>query len=291
MSKDKKYAVFTMDVEDFSDTGCIARRGLSPEDDMFDGLDKYVELLERHGIRATLFTLASTARKIEDRLASFARRGHKIALHGLDHTSLERLSDEEFREGTRAAREYLEGVIGERVLGYRAPFFSMDDEKIGILQEMGFSYDSSSQAFEKNYLRGAFNMEEFERVSSCAGKRQGFFEFSLPCENILGCNYPVSGGGYDRICPWPLVKNGIKRYIKKNDMYVFYLHPFELSDNRCESLRRLPKNERLYLNYGISSYAKKIERIIEMLEKEGYTFITFEELCEILESEKQKELL
>jgi Ca2+-binding EF-hand superfamily protein len=63
---------------------------------------------------------------------------------------------------------------------------------------------------------------------------------------------------------------------------VFYLHPFEISDNRCSDLTGLPKNERFYMSYGISSYAKRIERIIEMLKKEGYSFVTFEELCKIM---------
>ena len=282
MGERQKYAVFTMDVEELYDTGCIAARGLHPEDDVLDGLDKYIELLEKHGIRATLFTLATTAKRIEEKIRKYSKRGHRVALHGYDHNSLDKFTPEEFRKRVITAKKYLESITGERVEGYRAPFFSMDDEKIDVLKDLGFAYDSSSQVFEKNYLRGAFTMEGFEKISEGVAKNGDIFEFSLPCENILGCKYPVSGGGYDRICPWFFVKYGVKRYIKKNDTYVFYLHPFEISDNRCSDLTGLPKNERFYMSYGISSYAKRIECIIEMLKKEGYSFVTFEELCKIM---------
>ena len=287
MCSKKKYAVFTMDVEDFSDAGCLARRGLSPDDDMLDGIDKYVSLLERHGIRATLFTLCHTAKRIEEKLASISERGHAIALHGYDHTSLDKLTAEEFREKTKKAKEYLEGILGKRVEGYRAPFFSMDDEKIEVLRSLGFKYDSSSHGFTRNYLKGGFSLEGFENRLSGVYSKDGLYEFSLSCENILGCTYPVSGGGYVRLCPWPLVRDGIKRYIKKNDCYVFYLHPFELSDNRSDAVAELPRSERFYLSSGISAYAEKIERIIEMLKREGYTFVTFDELCDEVEKEEK----
>ena len=116
---------------------------------------------------------------------------------------------------------------------------------------------------------------------SGAYKKEGFFEYGLSCQNILGCSYPVSGGGYVRLCPWFIVKGALHRYIRKNDLYVFYLHPFELSRKSCGRIKGLPKRDNYYLKGGISKFRKKIEKIIGMLKSEGYEFVTFEELCKL----------
>lgn len=286
MENNKKYAVFSMDVEDLADAGCLVMRGIAPDNDVSDGLDEYISILERHGIRATLFTLRTTAEKIEEKLKKYSDRGHSIAVHGYDHTPLNYLDAEEFKGAVRDTKEYLEALTGKEVTGYRAPFFSMDNEKLEVLKELGFKYDSSSHDFTKNYLKeklikGGFDLSEQEGFLSGASYKDGFFEFGLSCENILGCSYPVSGGGYVRLCPWPLVKNGLWRYIRKNDFYVFYLHPFELSQNRPKDIPGIPATEKHYLNGGINKYGKKIEKIINMLKREGYEFVTFDDLCEI----------
>ncbi|MBQ2730247.1 MAG: polysaccharide deacetylase family protein [Clostridia bacterium] len=291
MKNNKKYAVFTMDVEDFADAGCLAMRNIIPTVEMYDGIDAYIDLLEKHGIRATLFTLKSSAVKLEDRLCEYSKRGHEIAIHGYDHTPLNYIDSKDFHEKLKDTKEYLEGLISKKVVGFRAPFFSMDSEKFSAVRDIGFRYDSSSHAFTKKYLKnklikGAYDFSDYDEFLAGAYEKDSFFEFSLSCENILGCAYPVSGGGYVRLCPWFIVGNGLKRYIRKNDLYVFYLHPFELSKNRDRQLRKISPGERFYLNSGISEYAEKIERIIEMLKREGFQFVTFEELCDLREKEK-----
>ena len=56
MENRKKYAVFTMDVEEFNDTECVANSGQQVTQDMLDGLDEYIRLLEKYEIKATMFT-------------------------------------------------------------------------------------------------------------------------------------------------------------------------------------------------------------------------------------------
>lgn len=85
MEQRKKYAVFTMVVEEFTDTECVANSGQTVTCDMLDGLDEYIRLLEKHDIRATLFTVCQTACRHKERLQRYLARGHRIALHGLEH--------------------------------------------------------------------------------------------------------------------------------------------------------------------------------------------------------------
>ena len=43
----KKYAVFTMDVEAFTDTECVGYSGAHVQEDLLDGLDEYIRLAGR----------------------------------------------------------------------------------------------------------------------------------------------------------------------------------------------------------------------------------------------------
>ena len=76
-----KYAVFTMDVEAFSDTECIRASGNRTEEELLDGFDRYISLLDRYGIKSTLFTVGRLAPQMTDRLRRCIRKGHRLALH------------------------------------------------------------------------------------------------------------------------------------------------------------------------------------------------------------------
>jgi len=75
-----------------------------------------------------------------------------------------------------------------------------------------------------------------------------------------------------------LVKPVIKKYIKTHDYYVFYLHPFELSRKKVPKIKGLKSYDRYYLSQGVKTFPSRIVSIIEMLQEEGYEFVTFEEL-------------
>ena len=76
MSGREKFAVFTIDVETFSDTGCLYEAGIRVAEDMLDGLDEYIRILERYGIKATMFTVCEAAQIARDASADDLRRGH-----------------------------------------------------------------------------------------------------------------------------------------------------------------------------------------------------------------------
>jgi hypothetical protein len=82
---------------------------------------------------------------------------------------------------------------------------------------------------------------------------------------------------------WNFIKSAIAHYLKENDYYVFYIHPFEMSKETTPQIKNLKFYDKLYLNYGVSTYKAKIEAIILMLKTAGYQFVTFEELTDIME--------
>lgn len=141
--KREKYAVFTIDVEDFADTECVAKSGQRVRRHMLDGLDIYIRLLEQYQIRATMFAVCRTALREQERVQRYVDRGHRLALHGLEHVPPCGMDDEHFRRATLAGKQQLETAFHTQVSGYRAPCFGMDEKKLDIVRQLGFRYDSS----------------------------------------------------------------------------------------------------------------------------------------------------
>ena len=75
-------------------------------------------------------------------------------------------------------------------------------------------------------------MNGFEKISECVFKDESFFEFEATTLRVLNKNVPISGGGYLRILPWSLMKFFLLKHIAKNNIYTFFIHPFELSNKQ-----------------------------------------------------------
>lgn len=281
----KKYAVFTIDVERFADTECISSSGIRVTDDLMDGLDEYINMLNRHGIKATLFTVGDLAPKIADRLRGHIANGHRLALHSYSHVPPMSVSVEQFRENIQLAKKQMKDLLGVNVIGFRAPCFSIDKARLNVLQELGFQYDSSNLDFPAARHTVKLDLDDFQSLRHGIFRKQDFYEFSLCKEKIFGHTFPISGGGYVRLTNWSFIKNMIQRNIRRNDYYVFYLHPFELTKKKIPFFKELKSYDKYYIMHGISTYKRRIEQIIRMLKKSGYEFVTFEELVQIVDHE------
>lgn len=278
---EKKYAIFTIDVERFKDTECVAKSGYIPDDDMLDGLDTYMNILQKHNIKATMFTLNSVAKNHQDKIKHYVSMGHKLALHGgKTHRPSNELSDKDFETEIKLVKSEMEDIYGVDVVGFRAPFFGIEKTKLDILRKLGFKYDSSRLGFSGARYNEHIDMSDYENLLGEVYKKKNFFEFGLPHNKIFGCNFPVSGGGYLRLTSWSILRSAINDYIKKHNYYVFYLHPFELSNKKIPLIKGLKLYDKFYLKCGHLLMPFKIEKIIKMLKKEGYTFTTFEQLAE-----------
>ena len=58
-------------------------------------------------------------------------------------------------------------------------------------------------------------------------------EFPISTVRILGQNIPISGGGYFRLFPYPLIKKGLKRINEvEQKHFIFYMHPWEIDPDQ-----------------------------------------------------------
>jgi len=283
----KKYAVFTMDVESFTDTECVVNSAQNVNVDLLDGFDEFIKILDKYNIKSTLFTVGSLAPKITGRLKRCINNGHRLALHSYEHIAPMDVSPETFKNEISKSKIELTKLFDTEISGFRAPFFSLDNQRLDILKELGFKYDSSYLDFLKARHTVKLDLKGFKEFSKDIFYNGNFFEFGLSKHKIFGKPYPISGGGYVRLSNWGFIKGVIKQYLMQNDFYVFYLHPFELTNQKIPFLKDLKPHDQYYLQCGINSYGRHIEQLILMLKKLDYSFITFEELSEIL-SDKVK---
>ena len=275
--KQNKLAFFTIDAESFKHTECVHKTKEPVLDDMLDGIDEYLAVLEKHGVKATLFFMLETALSIKEKVFSYIERGHKIAVHGLEHIAPLDLDNKTFESGVKSCKEQLESTFNQKVIGYRAPFFSLDDNKLEILKKLGFLYDASSNGCKKARHRGEISLEEYEKVLDGVYNKDGFYEFTLVCKNMVGISLPICGGGYSRFMPWQILKGSIKSHLKISDYYTFYLHPFELSKKQTQKFKNISNLDKNYLTFGRKTFASRIEKIILLLKENGFSFSTMED--------------
>ena len=73
-----KVAFFSIDVERFVDTECVHNTKQKIKTTMLDGLDRYIEILDKYNIKATLFVLSDLAESIYDSLKKHVQNGHFV---------------------------------------------------------------------------------------------------------------------------------------------------------------------------------------------------------------------
>ena len=102
---------------------------------------------------------------------------------------------------------------------------------LDVLQEVGFSYDSS--IFPVRHPR--YGQPGSPRRPFRLGEDpEGLIEIPLSTWRFLGQNVPYSGGGYLRLLPWPAFKTlrGLAR--RQGVPCITYLHPWELDDFQAQ---------------------------------------------------------
>jgi polysaccharide deacetylase family protein (PEP-CTERM system associated) len=124
--------------------------------------------------------------------------------------------------------------VGESVVGFRAPFFSITAEALwalDVLVEEGFHYDSSIfPVWNHRYgiPRAARRPGPFTTPAGNALFEIPLSTVRLPADGVpVGLNVPVSGGAYFRLYPYGLTRALVRRLERTGDRLIFYAHPWE----------------------------------------------------------------
>ncbi len=262
----------TIDVEDYFQVSAF--EDIIRTDD-WDGMEHRVvrntenvlELLDQYDTKATFFIVGWVAEKYPHLVRNIHNRGHSIGCHSYWHRKVYDLSPEQFRDDTARVKAILEEIIGEPVLGYRAPSYSITANSlwaIDILKELGFTYDSSIFPIHHD----TYGIPDAPRFAY--RHANGLLEYPISTAILLGRKIPVSGGGYFRLFPYWFTYLCLQR-INHNDEnpFIFYIHPWEIDPHQPRMHNaRLLSRFRHYNNLG-----KTRSRLMRLLTDFAFTSI------------------
>jgi polysaccharide deacetylase family protein (PEP-CTERM system associated) len=225
---------FTVDVEEHFQVSAfegVVRREDWPrlESRVGRNVDILLDVLSRHGVRGTFFTLGWTAEHRPEVVRAIAAAGHEVASHGYGHQRVTQLTPDQFREDVRRAKRLLEDVTGSEVIGYRAPSFSIvpgGEWALDVLLEEGYRYDSSLFPVRRSrgygYPGAPTTPHWMERPSG------RLLELPLTVLRRLGQNIPAAGGGYFRLLPYGVTRAAFRDLDSRGVPGMFYVHPWEV---------------------------------------------------------------
>lgn len=116
------------------------------------GVERVLDLLDRHRIPATFFVEGWNARKYASLAREVVDRGHEVGSHGWMHETWNELGLDQERELIRRTTETLGEVLGHRPPGWRSPGGLTTSATLALLQEAGYAYDSSFGDDDVPYL-------------------------------------------------------------------------------------------------------------------------------------------
>lgn len=223
-------------------------------------LDQLLELLARHGAIGTFFTVGWLAERKPGLVRRIAEQGHEIASHSWWHRRVTDLTPEELREDVRRCRALLEDVSGRRVLGFRAPSFSIvpgAEWAFDVLLEEGYRYDSSIFPIRRPGYGYPGAPAEPYYLRRPAGT---LLELPLATTVIAGVRVPAAGGGYFRQLPYALTERAFREHGARGKAGMFYIHPWEIDDGQPRLPVSLFTRWRHYT--GISRTLPRLERLL-----------------------------
>ncbi|MDR1783873.1 MAG: polysaccharide deacetylase family protein [Dysgonamonadaceae bacterium] len=188
-------------------------------------IDRLMDILARHGKRATFFVIGWIAERYPEIVRRIADAGYEIGFHTRRHTLIHQMTPDSLREDLRHGLGELENITGRKVEAFRAPGFSLTENctwAFEVLAESGIRYDSS--VFPARHAHGGFPSFPHGVPTLIKTPSGDIMEFPISTGQLFGKHFIYSGGGYFRLLPYPVIK-----YLSRNENYLMaYLHPRDM---------------------------------------------------------------
>ena len=225
---------------------------------IYEPLYKLLDVLDEYNTKGTFFCLGWLADHHPDVIKEIAKRGHEIGCHSYQHQLAYRFDRDGFKQDTYKAKSLIENLIGQEVISFRAPSYSITPSNsfcFDVLVELGFKYDCSVFPTDRECGGYPDYGEAVPAIIRCA--HGDLKEFPMNTYSFLGKDIIFSGGGYFRILPYWL----IKYMANHSDYIVSYFHPSDFDPDQPNmkqlSLKRQIKNK-IGLKGAYSMYKKYI---------------------------------
>lgn len=116
------------------------------------GIWRLLDILEKHGVRATFNTCGITAERYPESARAIVAGGHEIAGHTYSHRAQWTLSEDEEREEIRRTVATIGELTGERIVGWRCPVVQPSPNTLRLLVEEGFAWDGNFLNYDLPYM-------------------------------------------------------------------------------------------------------------------------------------------
>jgi len=269
--------IMSVDLEDFF-CDLPFNKWSKYESRVLKNTNKILDLFEKYQIKATFFTLGYISEKYPDLIRKIDGKGHEIASHGYAHLDIRKTTKEEFENDLKKSIEILQKTIGKKILGFRAPYFSIDKKSFWAIEILSkyFKYDSSIFPVKtplygiKDAPRNIYKPNLTN--PSIVDTKSNLIEIPLATDRIpiLG-NLPIAGGFYLRFLPYFYIKYGLNKINKNGNPFIFYIHPKDLDPG-------MPKIREYgwHYYYNLKGSLKKFEKILN-----DFEFTTIKEFLKI----------
>lgn len=251
--------VLTFDVEewfhllDFDATRTETEWG-NYEVRIYENVDRILDILEHTNTKATFFIIGWVAKTYPDVVKKIAAK-YQIGSHTMNHQLVWQQTPEEFRQDVESSVKLLQDITGQPVECFRAPGFSIRETEawaFDILADLGVKYDCS--IFPAHHAHGGMASYGAPVPALIRHGETMMKEFPVTTKTVAGKKIIFSGGGYFRLCPYPL----IKKWSKENPDYLLsYIHPRDL-DGGQPMLEGLPLKRKFKSYVGTKSAAEKL---------------------------------
>ena len=256
----------SVDVEDWFQVGAfegVIDRGswTSLDDRVERNCDRILEMFAAADVHATFFTLGWVAQRHGNLMRRIVDAGHELASHGWDHERVFRLDRDSFAADLERSRKVLEDASGQRITGYRAPSFSIDQRTpwaYMALAEQGFAYSSSVAPISHDH----YGWPEAPRFAFKPLPWSDLIEIPVTTAHFGGRRLAAGGGGFFRVLPYAFSRWAI-RQVNDSDQRpaVFYFHPWEIDPQQPRVTgASLRSKVRHYTNLGVM--AQKLEQLL-----------------------------
>lgn len=252
--------VLTIDVEDWCQSTFDHSSQIT--ENVRHNTIRMLEILAENNTKATFFVLGLVADRFPELVKRIYAEGHEVATHGYSHKLIFEQSREEFTQDLKKSIKSIENIIDDKVLGYRAPDFSITEKSLwalDVMEQEGLKYDSS--IFPIKHPR--YGICDTPRQPHFVNGKDGLIELPLSTVKMCGINIPACGGGYMRLLPYEATRWAIRKINQEGMSAIIYLHPYELDPDEFKRLKvKIPLKLRISQGTHRSKTEYKLKRLL-----------------------------